>query len=151
MITLLDCSKAFDMVEFSTLFKKLVTAGLPPIIVRVLVFVYEEQFAWVKWGKEKSSQFKIVNGTRQGSVLSPALFSLYLDDLLVQLRKLGIGCHISSMFYGAALYADDLVLLSPSRSALQRMLNLCSDYAKEHNLAFSTDPDPIKSLYMVAK
>ena len=155
MVTLLDCSKAFDMVEFSTLFRKLMIAGVPPILIRVLVFVYEEQFAWVKWGKSKSKQFKLVNGTRQGSVLSPALFSLYMNELLVQLRKLGMGCHISGIFYGAALYADDLVLLAPSRSALQQMLQLCGDYAKKHNLVFSTDPDPIKSktkcIYMVGK
>ena len=57
----------------------------------------------MKWGKAKSKQFKIVNGTRQGSVLSPALFSLYMDELLVELRKLGVGCHIGGVFYGAAL------------------------------------------------
>ena len=103
MVTLLDCSKAFDMVKFSTLFKKLSNAGLPPIILRVLIFVYEEQFAWVKWGKSKSKQFRIVNGTRHGSVLSPSLFSLYMDELIVKLRNLGVGCHISGVFFGAAL------------------------------------------------
>ena len=155
MVTLLDCSKAFDMVRFSTLFKKLSVAGVPPIVIRVLAYVYEEQFAWVKWGESKSRQFKIVNGTRQGSVLSPALFSLYMDELLVELRKLGVGCHISGVFFGAALYADDLVLIAPSRSALQRMLDLCEQYASDHNLVFSTDPNPAssksKSLYMVGK
>ena len=83
IITVLDCSKAFDMVQFSTLFEKMLLAGLPVIIVRVLVFVYQEQFAWVKWGNARSQQFKIVNGTRQGSVLSPSLFSLYMNELLV--------------------------------------------------------------------
>ena len=100
MDALLDCSKAFDMVKFSTLFRKLATAGLPPIILRVLVFVYEEQFDWVKWGKAKSKQFILMNGTRQGSVLSPSLF---MDELLVKLRNLGICCQISGIFFGAAL------------------------------------------------
>ena len=59
MVTLLDCSKAFDMVRFSTLFKKMSVAGVPPIGI----YVYEEQFAWVKWGESKSRQFNIVNGT----------------------------------------------------------------------------------------
>jgi hypothetical protein len=153
MVTLLDCSKAFDMVEFSTLFKKMLKAGLPPILIRVLIFVYEEQFAWTRWGNANSEQFKLVNGTRQGSVLSPALFSLYMNDLLQQLRELGVGCHIGGVFYGAALYADDLVLLAPCRSALQEMLKLCEDYAEQHNLVYSTDPDPelskTKCLYMV--
>ena len=155
LVTLLDCSKAFDMVEFSTLFKKLLKAGVRPILVRVLVFVYEEQYAWVKWGSAKSKQFSIVNGTRQGSVLSPALFSLYMDELLQQLRELGVGCYIGGVFYGAAMYADDLVLLAPCRSALQEMLSVCEKYAEQHNLVFSTDPDPEKSkskcIYMVGK
>ena len=155
MVTLLNCSKAFDMVKFSTLFRKMSVAGVPPIVIRVLMYVYEEQFAWVKWGKSNSGQFRIGNGTRQGSVLSPALFSLYMDELLGQLRQLGVGCHISGVFYGAALYADDLVLVAPSRNGLQKMLDLCQKYATEHNLAFSTDPNPelskSKSIFMVGK
>ena len=79
LVTWLDCSKAFDMCRFSTLFQKLVTAGVPPIVIRVLAFVYEEQFAWVKWDQARSEQFRIMNGTRQGSVLSPSLWALYMD------------------------------------------------------------------------
>ena len=51
IITLLDCSKAFDTCKFNILFKKLLDRKLPPIIVRVLIVVYEDQYAWVKWGK----------------------------------------------------------------------------------------------------
>ena len=80
---------------------------------------------------------------------------LSAQPLLVKLRNLGIGCHISGVFFGAALYADDLVLLAPSRNALQKMLDLCSEYAGEHNLVFSTDPNPdlskTKCVYMVGK
>ena len=59
--------------------------------MRVLVFVYEEQTCWVKLGGKRSATFGVTNGTRQGSVLSPLLFSVYLDDLLAQLRKLQLG------------------------------------------------------------
>ena len=48
IITLLDCSKAFDTCQFSTLFSRLLERGMPAIIVRVIIFVYEEQYAWVK-------------------------------------------------------------------------------------------------------
>ena len=41
-------------------------------------------------------------------------------------------------------YSDDNWLLAPSRPALQEMLNTCEEYAEEHNLKFSTDPDPNK-------
>ena len=44
---LLDCSKAFDKCKFDKLFSKLIAKGLPPIVVRVLIYVYEEQTGWV--------------------------------------------------------------------------------------------------------
>ena len=150
--TLLDCSKAFDKCVFSSLFTKLMDRNLPPIVVRALVCVYEEQRGCVKWSGVRSSEFSITNGTRQGSVLSPCLFSVYLDDLLKRLRNLGLGCHMGGVWVGAAGYADDLILLAPSRTAMQRMLNVCKEYAEEYNLQFSTDPNPAlsktKCLYM---
>ena len=57
IVTLLDCSKAFDMCKFSDLFKKLYDKKLPAIVLRTLIFVYEKQFAWVKWSNTVSDQF----------------------------------------------------------------------------------------------
>ena len=140
------------MCKFSTLFEKLHQKNLPAIVVRTLIFVYEEQNAWVKWGNTRSEQFRIVNGTRQGSVLSPAFFSVYIDDLLSQLRKSGVGCHIGGKFFGAAGYADDIILLAPCRSAMEQMIRICEEFGQKNNLKFSTDPNPAKSktkcLYM---
>ena len=145
IVTLLDCTMAFDKCRFDVLFEKLLERKLPPIVLRVLLYVYQEQYAWVKWGNEKSRRFRIQNGTRQGSVLSPSLFSVYMDELLSWLRKSGVGCHVGGVFAGAVGYADDLLLLAPSRSAMVKMLKLCEKYALETNLHFSTHPDPDKS------
>ena len=90
-MTLMDCSKAFDTCKFDILFTKLLDKKIPPIVVRTLMAVYEDQYAWVKWGGARSSLFSITNGTRQGSILSPALFAVYVDELLQDLRALGIG------------------------------------------------------------
>ena len=142
---LLDCSKAFDKCLFDKLFEKLIAKGLPSVVVRVLIFVYEQQQGWVKLGGKNSSPFRITNGTRQGSVISPVLFSVYLDDLLITLRKLQLGCHIGGWWFGAVGYADDLMLMAPNREVLQAMLEVCQQYSREHNLVFSTDPVPSKS------
>ena len=144
IVTLLDCTKAFDKCSFLALFKKLCEKNLPPVVIRVLIFVYQEQTAWVKWGSARSNCFRVTNGTRQGSVLSAIFFSVYIDDLLLELRKLGVGCHVGGVFVGAAGFADDLILVAPCRSAMAQMLEKCESYANDNNLTFSTDPNPAK-------
>ena len=52
------------------------------------------------------------------------------------MRKSGVGCHVEGVFAGAVGYADDLLLLAPSRSAMVKMLKLCEKYAVETNLHF---------------
>ena len=86
-----------------------------------------------------------MNGTRQGSILSPALFAVYVDELLVELRKLGVGCKVAGIFMGAMGFCDDLLLLAPTRDAMQLMLDTCQRFAAKYNLQFSTDPNPEKS------
>ena len=77
--------------------------------------------------------------------MSPVLFSVYLDDLLKELRRLQLGCHIGGYWFGALGYADDLILLAPNREVLQKMVKICQEYGEEHNLVFSTDPVPALS------
>ena len=111
----------------------------------MLIYIYEEQEGCVKLVGLRSASFRLTNGTRQGSVLSPTLFSVYLDGLLVELRDMGVGCHIGGVWLGAAGYADDIILLAPSRTAMAMMLEKCERYAVDHNLVYSTDPNPRKS------
>ena len=82
---------------------------------------------------------------RQGAVSSPLLFSVYIDDLIVKLRDSGLGCRIDHAFYGCLGYADDLLLLSASRSGLQAMVKICETFANVKHLKFSTNVDPQKS------
>ena len=109
------------------------------------VYIYQEQYAWVRWGGARSDIFSIVNGTSQGSIVSPDLWSVYLDPLIKQLRELGVGCHVGDLFMGVLAYADDLVLLAPNRAAAEQMLSLCESWALNNNVFFSTDPNPEKS------
>ena len=120
----LDCSKAFDLAKFDILFNRLLTdQRMPAIVVRVLAFSYQEQLVWVRWGRScTSATFRISNGTRQGSVASPAFWSVYLDLFFALLRRDGVGCHIAGVFMGAVGYTDDRIILAPSRGAAQKML-----------------------------
>ena len=145
IVTVLDCSKAFDMCKFFLLFKRLLDKGLPPVVVRVMVYIYMEQYGWVRWGDSRSMQMKISNGTRQGAILSPIFWAVYADPLLQRLRALGLGAHVAGLFMGAVCYADDVLLIAPTRSAMQRMLYEMEMFAEESNIVFSTNETPSKS------
>ena len=73
---------------------------------------------------------------KQGGVLSPLLFTVYLDQFFLALIESGIGCHLNGMFVGAFIYADDITL-APTGMALKAMLNTCTDFASSHNLLFN--------------
>ena len=73
----------------------------------------------------------------QGGVLSPILFTVYLDSLIRTLKQRNIGCKIGNKFLGVFGYADDLTLLCPTLSGLQEMLHLCEDFAKNYNILFN--------------
>ena len=111
--------------------------NLSPVVVRTLLSWYSNQHVSVRWNSCHSETFSVANGVRQGGVLSPILFTTYVDDLLLQLEKASIGCYWKHHYLGAVCYADDIVLLAPSPSALRLMLLMCSDFAKSHSLTFN--------------
>ena len=95
------------------------------------------QVCKVNWNNEFSSEFLVHNGVRQGAVLSPTLFSVYIDELFMLLKNSGFGCYVNEIFYGITGYADDLVLLSPSIYGLQRMIDLTNEYLISLGLSIS--------------
>ena len=62
----MDMTKAFDVTVHSILFTKMFKAGLSTIFLRLLIFIYSQQFANVRWNGDVSSFFTIRNGVRQG-------------------------------------------------------------------------------------
>ena len=146
-ICYLDASKAFDKINFWILFDKLLVRKVPVIIVRLLVFWYTNQKFMVRWGSCCSDTFEASNGVRQGSVLSPHLFNVYMDDLGESLNGSQLGCYINNIPVNHLMYADDTVLVAPSAKALQCLILLCEDYAKCHDISFNVK----KSVYMCIK
>ena len=141
----MDMTKAFDMIQHSRLFRKLIDTGLSLIFVRLLLVSYLLQHANVRWNSTISQCFSLANGVKQCGVLSAILYCFYVNGLFQLLRKRRTGCWIQGTFHGIFVYADDNVLLAPTTEALQEMIDTCLEYCNEHNLKFSTNPNPEKS------
>ena len=120
----LDASKAFDRIEYVRLFELLRDRNMCPIVLRLIFTMYISQKMQVRWGEKVSSQFSVSNGVKQGGVMSPVLFTVFLDNLLKILKQRNIGCKIG-------------VTLCPSISCLKEMLKICEDYASDYNTIFN--------------
>ena len=134
---LLDASKAFDKVCYSRLFEILLERHMDPLYIRCLLYMYLNQSLRVKWQNSLSDSFKVLNGVRQGGVLSPILFCLYMDQLLTRLRESQNGCYVGPHFSGAFCYADDIALLSPSLKGLKEMLKICESFSSDYKMMFN--------------
>ena len=93
--------------------------------------------AQVNWNDIKSCKFKINNGVKQGGVISPLLFVIYADVLINKLILYNTGCRVGNISACVMMYADDIILLSPTRTSMQELLNICEDYGREYHLVFN--------------
>ena len=134
----LDASKAFDRVNYWKLFSKLLDRGAPSYLVNLLVYWYTSQDFIVRWGSSLSPPFKTGNGIRQGGILSPYLYNVYTDQLSATLRGKAIGCFIHDLCINSLSYADDMVLLAPTLESLQTLINVCQEYATDHDIIYNT-------------
>jgi len=136
-VTFLDASKAFDRIDHWQLFSKLLDKHVPLFLIRLLYVWYYHQEMYVRWGNTFSSSFRVSNGVKQGGILSPVLFNIYMDKLSCNLNESGIGGDIGGILFNHLCYADDLCLVSLSSAGMQQLLNICNKYASEHCLLYN--------------
>ena len=90
----LDATKAFDRVEYCKLSRMLMKCRLPSVVLRLLcTIMYLNHSTQVEWNGFRSVAFKVLNGVKQGGILSPIMFCVYIDDLLLLLQNSDVGCY----------------------------------------------------------
>jgi len=98
--------------------------------MNILINWYSVSAAVVRWDNMLSGTIQLMCGVRQGGVLFPVLFAVYVNDIIVALSEAGAGCYYDNMFVGCVMYADDL-LLSVSLCDLQFMISICCEELNE--------------------
>ena len=139
----IDASKAFDRVNHGKLFLKLSKSGVPGFLIRILVYWYSHQAMRVRWGSVTSDPFHVTNGVRQGGILSPFLFNMYMNDLSLILNASGTGCRIGDSLINHLMYADDLVIFSPYSAGLQQLLRVCTQYGDDFDIKYNAKKSKI--------
>ena len=130
-----DFTKAFDTINREALWLKLQNIGISSKMLNMLMSIYSKVEASVLTQRGQSQTFFCPMGVKQGCILSPTLFSAYVNDLPTFFANEGthqiplVDLELSSM-----LYADDLVLISESSIGLQRQLNLLKNYCDKWQL-----------------
>ena len=104
-------SKAFDLVDHHILFDKLLERGTPKPVVCLLLLWYKSQQLCIHWMGRSSEYFEATNGVRQGGVLSPILFTIYLDSLLECFQASSRGCYWDKHF---SLVPSVMLIISQS-------------------------------------
>jgi hypothetical protein len=136
-IAFLDIRAAYDSVDRRILWRRCRNRGIPREIVELLKQMFDSNSGQVVVGGRRSRPFKIESGVLQGSVLSPCLYSLFIDDLAKMLGALPT-VKVGDANINCTFYADDIALFAENSSDLQILLNACADHAQKNRYRFNT-------------
>ena len=134
-----DFKKAFDSIPRDILLKKLTNYGIKGKFFNILRNIYTSDKACIKLNNLRSESFDLNLGVRQGCILSPLLFNIFLCDLVKKIQSLGGKINIGSNSVNSLFWADDLVLLSENEEGLKGMLKILEEYCDENELDINTD------------
>lgn len=135
----LDIKAAYDQVDRRLLWQSCRSKNIPMDVISMLQALFDENKARVAVNGAESEEFPISSGVLQGSLLSPLLYSVFIDDLADALNASETKCGVSigGRPYRLLLYADDIVLLANSRAGLAKMLSVCEEHSASKRYRFN--------------
>jgi hypothetical protein len=152
-LAFVDVKKAYDTVNRDLLSLVLFELDTPGQIWRLVREWYLGDLSCVMMGGKKSDEFPTTLGVKQGDVISPLLFSCYIDGVVDRFdsSRHGVDLRDGQRRLCILLYADDMVLMAESSEMLQEMLDVLSEFMDERRLRVSTGPDQLKSAIMITR
>ena len=128
-VCFLDVQKAFDKVWHNGLFVKLYEKGIKSNLLRTIIDLHNDMKSCVLYNGNYSDWFPVLQGTRQGGVLSPFLYLCYIDGLINELLHCSSGFKMCSKSLCAPTVADDMLLMSLSKVGLDVLMEICFRYS----------------------
>ena len=136
-----DFKKAFDTIPRDLLFRKLLGHGVTGKFFNTLKTIYKNDTCCVKVDGKMTRSFEANQGVKQGCVLSPLLFNIFISDIVSRFdNEVCTPLQFdNSQTIGSLIWADDPVILSESENGLQNMLKNLSSYAVENRMEINLD------------
>ena len=135
-----DFSKAFDNISRNRLFEKLRKYGITGNFYNVIKNMYFNDQTQIKVGEYLTETIYPNQGVKQGCILSPLLFNIYLADLAQRLEVAQQhGPKIGGKLINNIIWADDLVILSETETGLNDMLKELDLFTEENSLMINID------------
>ncbi|XP_053402804.1 uncharacterized protein LOC128558049 [Mercenaria mercenaria] len=139
----IDFRKAYDFINRSKLWNRLCNTGINGKMLSAIKSLYSTVSASIRVNCFSTEWFDVKSGLRQGCILSPLLFNLYINDLAVFLKSLDIGVKIGDELLCILLYADDIVLLAENAADLQKLLNALRDWCNLNDMNINVSKSKI--------
>ena len=136
-VCFVDVKKAFDTVDRDCLWYKLLRIGIHDNFLKAIQSLYKSVSYTVKNNENFTEWFNVNMGVKQGCVLSPALFSIYVNDLATEIKNLHCGVYFDDIGISILLYADDIALIASNEVDLQRMLNVLSEWSNKWRISIN--------------
>ena len=135
-----DFSKAFDCVNRDYLIYTLINNGMHGKMLKLLRDVYSNVMASVKTKQGFTKPFECKSGVRQGCLLSPELFILFINELERKLKFSEFrGIHVwEATEVLLLMYADDIVLVGETIQ-LQRKINILEQFCRKYGMKVNLD------------
>ena len=128
----IDMQKCFDSIYRNGLWYKLYNMGIQGKFLRIIKDMYSNVKSCVKLCNNNSDFFEYAVGLRQGEVMSPILFSLFVND--IEENIINDNINLDDSITNLLLFADDMVIIGNSPTDLQNKLNNLAEYCKKWGL-----------------
>jgi hypothetical protein len=133
----IDIQKAYDRVWRKGLWKKLYDYGIRGKMWRMIKNIYQNVESCVQVNGRRSRFFPINVGLRQGCVLSPLLFDLFINGLIEEIKKSDLGVSYGQEKIAILMFADDIVLTAENAEELQQLMDLTQNYSERWRFKFN--------------
>ena len=137
ILAFLDIKRAYDVVWRDLLWEEMWKVGIRGKMWRVLQNLYQGTESCVAVDGKQTPWMKSEVGLRQGCVMSPTIFSIFINRLAEDLKQTGKGVKWNDRRFNLLLFADDIVLIAQDEGDMQRMLDMAYECSQSMRFQFN--------------